>query len=140
MICSVCKTNNTKHQEAEACVQCGSDLKVHRLLVAMREGIQMKNEELILEQETPKKLSSIFIIFQIIPSILFLICTVFGIFVGMQFLTSLERAEFRQISRSAKFEMGFEQLQQMSSIIKQELNLIIEQRQENRKLPVSMHR
>ena len=100
----------------------------------------MKNEELILEQETPKKLSSIFIIFQIIPSILFLICTVFGIFVGMQFLTSLERAEFRQISRSAKFEMGFEQLQQMSSIIKQELNLIIEQRQENRKLPVSMHR
>ena len=134
MICPVCKTNNTKDQEDEGCVQCGSDLKVHRLLLAVREEIQMNNEEPSLEQAAPKKLSSILIIVQIIPSILFLICTVFGIFVGMQFLTFLKHAEFRDISRSAKSEIGIEQLQQMSSIIKQELNLIIDQRQENQVL------
>ena len=78
MICPVCKTNNTKDQEAEGRVQCGSDLKVHRLLLAVREEIQMNNEEPSLEQAAQKKLSSILIIVQIIPSILFLICTVFG--------------------------------------------------------------
>ena len=134
MICPVCKTNNTKDQEAEGRVQCGSDLKVHRLLLAVREEIQMNNEEPSLEQAAQKKLSSILIIVQIIPSILFLICTVFGIFVGMQFLIFLKHTEFRDISRSAKSEMGIEQLQQMSSIIKQELNLIIDQRQENQVL------
>ncbi len=134
MICPACSTNNTKYQDAEFCIQCGSDLKVHRLLLEVSEEIQMKNEELRSEEVAPKKLSSIFIILQIIPSFFFLICMVFGIFVGMKFLTFLEHAGSRDNYRSAKSEIGVAELQQMSSIIKQELDLIIEQRQENQAL------
>ena len=95
----------------------------------------MKNEITKPEQELQKKTSRLFIIFQIVFSILLLVCAVFGIFVGMRFLTFLDRAESHRSSISNKWsETGFEQLQQMNSTIKQELDLILDQRRENQAL------
>jgi hypothetical protein len=135
LICPVCKTNNTKAQNTEFCVQCSSDLKVHRLLYGVREEMQMKNEITKLEQELPKKTSRLFIIFQTVPSIILLVCAVFGIFVGVRFLTFLDRVESHRSSISNKWsETGFEQLQQMNLTIKQELDLIMDQRRESQDL------
>jgi hypothetical protein len=135
LICPVCKTNNTKTQDTEFCVQCGSDLKVHRLLYEVRSGIQMKDEITKPKQGLQKKTSGLFIIFQTVPSIILLVCAVFGIFVGMRFLTFLDRMESHHSSISSKwFEIGFEQLQQMNLTIKQELDLILDQRRENQAL------
>ena len=133
MICPVCKTNNTI-QDTECCVQCGSDLKVHRLLGEVREGIHMKNEITKPEQGLQTKTSRLFIIFQTVPSIILLICAVFGIFVGMRFLTFLDRVESHHTISSKWSEVALEQLQQMNLVIKQELGLILDQRRENQVL------
>jgi hypothetical protein len=135
LICPVCKTNNTRVQNTEFCVQCGSDLKVHRLLYGVYEEMQMKNEITKQMQELPKKTSRLFIIFQTMPSIILLVCAVFGIFVGMRFLTFIDREESHRSSLSNKWsETGFEQLQQMNLTIKQELDLIMDQRRESQYL------
>lgn len=86
--------------------------------------------------ETPKSAQPRWVfVFQMIPSILLLMCTLFGIFIGMRFLTFLEQEETHRISISNKWtETGFEQLQQMNATIKQELDLITEQRHENQVL------
>lgn len=128
MICPVCKTNNTK-SDMQYCIQCGSDLYVHNLLNELGETIQMKNE--IIETAS-KKLNWLLIIGQI-GSIVFLLgCAVFGIFVGIRFLTFIEHEEAYRISQANKrAEINYEQLQQMSYTIKQEFDLILEQRREN---------
>jgi hypothetical protein len=108
---------------------------VHRLLYGVCEEMQMKNEITKQEQELPKKTSRLFIIFQAVPSIILLVCAVFGIFVGMRFLTFIDREESHRSSISNKWsEIGFEQLQQMNLTIKQELDLIMDQRRESQYL------
>jgi hypothetical protein len=135
VICPVCKTNN-KNQDLECCVQCGADLNVHRLLFSVTEGLHMQNEELQLYKDA-KKLSRVFIVLQIIRLIALVICTVFGIFFGMQFLTFLGRSpDYTYVSES--FDKKFEQLQQMNSIIKQQIELIIDQRHENQALQAKL--
>ncbi len=131
MICPACNTQNT-HQGADRCVQCGSDLNVHRKLSELRTGMQMQNED--LKEAKATKSFNILMIMQIILSSLFLVCTVFSMFVGMQFLAFLKRAELQNNFRSTHFEIGYEQLQQMNSIIQKELDLIIDQRRENQAL------
>ena len=132
MICPACKTNNVTNPDTEFCVQCGSDIHLHRLLRVVREEMQMKNEAIRPEQETTKNKSSTLLAFQIIPSIVLLLCAVFGIFVGVRFLIFLEETESHRASISSKWsETGFEQLQQMNATIKQELDLILDQRREN---------
>ena len=115
-------------------MQCGSDIQVHRLLQDVHEELEevkMKNEIAATEEKSVKTSSRPFMVFQIIPSILLLICTVFGIFIGIRFLLFLEHAESRRVSISDKWsETGFEQLQQMNATIKQELDLILDQRRE----------
>jgi len=124
-----------KNQSIEFCVQCGSDLHIHRLLGGIREEILMKNELSKSEQTLPRQPSGLFIIFQIMPSILLLVCALLGIFVGMRFWTFLDHAESQRSSLSNKWsETGFEQLQQMNVTIKQELDLILDQRRENQAL------
>lgn len=135
MICPVCKTNN-KHQDLEFCVQCGSDLNIHRLLSSVTQGLDLQNEELKLAKDT-KKLSRVFIVLQIIRSIALLICMVFGVFFGIQFLTFLGHSS-DYVYVSDRFEKRFEQLQQMNSIIKQQIELIIDQRQENQALQAKL--
>ncbi|HBI21982.1 MAG TPA: hypothetical protein DDY37_05285 [Legionella sp.] len=134
MICPACKTNNTNHH-AECCVQCGADIQVHRLIQMVREEIHMKNDPVKPTQEAPKKASSLFIAAHIIPSVLLLVCAVFGIFVGMRFLAYIDRLDSHRVSISDKWsETGFEQLQQMNTTIKQALDLILDQRRENQVL------
>jgi hypothetical protein len=137
LICPVCKTKNTKNQDTEVdyCVQCGSDLYVHCLLQGVREKMKMQNGITNMEQQLPSKTSGFLIVFQVLPSILILLCAVFAIFVGLRFLTFLDRAESHRNTLSNKWsETGFEQLQQMNSTIKQELELILDQRRENQAL------
>ena len=134
MICPICKTNNTKNQDAEFCAQCGSDTYVHRLLQGVRAEMDI-NEEIKKVEQTVKKTSNLFMVFQAIPSILIFVCMVFGIFIGIRFLTFLDRVESLHASMSTKWsETSFEQLQQMNIIIKQELDLILDQRRENQAL------
>ena len=135
MICPVCSTNNTNNQSAESCVQCGSDFRIHQLLCKVREEIQVSNESTKVELLSEKKTSKFSVFFQTMPSILLLLCSVFIIFVGMRFLSFLEHTETQRSSIANKWsETGFEQLQQMNSVIKQELDLIIEQRRDNQVL------
>lgn len=101
-------------------------MEVHRLLHQVQEGIPMKNE-------TSK--STLLPIIQTAPSIILLICALFGIFVGMRFITFLDHTEIHRTSISDKWsETGFEQLEQMNATIKQELDLILDQRRENQVL------
>lgn len=132
MICPACKTNNTHNQHTEHCVQCGADIHVHRLLQIVQEKIQMNNDVILPEQALPQRTSNLLLLSQIIPSTLLLICAVFGIFVGVRFLSVIDRSESHRTSISAKWsETGFEQLQQMNTTIQRELDLILEQRREN---------
>ena len=95
----------------------------------------MTNDSSKSEHESTRKASSLIIASQIIPSTLLLVCAVFGIFVGMRFLTYIEQLDSHRVSLSTKWsETGFEQLQQMNSTIKQELDLILDQRRENQAL------
>ena len=95
----------------------------------------MKNDPVKPTQEAPKKASSLFIAAHIIPSVLLLVCAVFGIFVGMRFLAYIDRLDSHRVSISDKWsETGFEQLQQMNTTIKQALDLILDQRRENQVL------
>ena len=95
----------------------------------------MKDEIKKVEKSCLKKTSILFIAFQVIPATLLLVCVVFGIFFGMRFLTFLDLAESRRVTVSNNWsEIGFEQLQQMNAIIKGELDLILDQRLENKAL------
>jgi hypothetical protein len=138
LICPVCKTKNTK-QDSEVCVQCGSDLHVHRLLYGVSEEIQVKDEKIDAEKIGRKKLCNFFTAFQMVPAFLLLIAVIFGICVGMRFLQFLERAELQRTSQANKWsETGYEQLQQMHSIINKELDVILDQRRENQALQVKI--
>ena len=97
MICPACKTNNTNPLDAQYCIQCGSDLYVHRLLREISEAIQMKSEITKTEQESPKKLTWLFVVWQILPVILLMTCAMFGIFVGMRFLAFIDHEESYRI-------------------------------------------
>jgi hypothetical protein len=130
VICPVCKTNHSKDQQAEFCVQCGTDIHVHRLLKKVGEEMQMNNTA--LSEKRPTKMSIFSQCMQLIPPFLLVAGTGFGIFVGMRFLSFIEQAESQRTSLSTKWsETGFEQLQQMNATIKQALDLIIDQRKEN---------
>ena len=100
----------------------------------------MKDNVTKLEHAIPQKTSNLFILSQIIPSMLLLVCALFGIFVGLRFLSFIDRAQSHHTSISSKWsEIGFEQLQQMNTTIKQELDLILDQRQENQALQAKVH-
>lgn len=112
-------------------MQCGADLGVYRLLDNIREEIVVKDEIKPAETKSSQKGSGFLLTLQAIPAIILLICAVFGIFVGLRFLSFLDRAATQQSNISVKWaNTGFEQLQQMNSTIKEELDLIIEQRNE----------
>lgn len=135
MICPVCKTNNANFSDVQHCIQCGSDLYVHHLLHEVGEAIQMENEIVKTKQESPEKLAWLLIIGQIGPAILLVMCAVFGIFVGMRFLAFIDYEEYSRLSTAKKqSEVVFEQLQQMNATIKQEFDLILDQRRENQAL------
>jgi hypothetical protein len=129
LICPACKTNNTK-EGARSCVQCGSDLHVHRLLQRINKDIEMNDETI---NPVPKEKTSTFsIVSKTAPSIILLLCAVFVIFVGMRFLTFLESETSRRVFVADKWsQAGFEQLQQMNLTVKQQLDLILEQHREN---------
>ena len=129
MICPACKTNNINHQDTQNCVQCGSDLYVHRLLHKISEA-QVINE---IEKGSQKKSNWLFIVWQVIVPIVFLmVFTTFSIFVGMRVLAFIESSRIAVADKHS--EIGVEQLQQMSITIKQELDLILDQRRENQAL------
>jgi hypothetical protein len=138
MICPVCQANNCKDPNLERCVQCGVDLEVHKLLAKIKEGVQMKPENL-LNQEHQGKLSKILFITQVIPSILLLICSLFGIFVGFKFIGWLEQKDLNYKFNLIHSEMNGMELQQVISIIEKELNLIIEQKKENQDLRLKVN-
>ncbi len=74
-------------------------------------------------------------LFQMAPSILLLMMAIFGMFIGFQFLTFLDHEKTHRTNTADKWaDAGFEQLLQMNATIKQELDLIIDQRQENKHL------
>lgn len=145
MICPVCKTKHPTEPNTKVCVQCGSDLYVHSLLQELRQEMQMKNENKIENTETtntaasdkahPQKRSDYRIILHTIPSILLLICTLFGFFIGFRFLTFLDRLESHRNVVSEKWlETGLEQVKQLNTIVQQTLDLVLEQRKENQGL------
>jgi len=161
VICPACQTNNAHHPEATACTQCGSDLYVHHLLQKIREEVQMQanvtvsspntvsamhvaaapsavtEEVSSMKTTTPSssQTSRIDMIFQLLPTLFFLTCAVFGMFVGMRLLTFIEQETSQRTTLSNKWsEVGFEQLQQMNTTIKQELDLILDLRHENQML------
>jgi len=70
--------------DALQCTQCRSDLKVHRLLQTCREKINTP------KQNTSKE-NYLDIICQLLPTIFFLSCAVFGVYVGMRVLTFLHQ-------------------------------------------------
>lgn len=139
MICPVCHTKNIRDAHAECCIQCGSDLDVHRLLNIVGEDIQMNHKTTEHDSAPSKQNSKLFLFSQIIPSILLLILALFGLFIGMRFLDFLDKAERHKVSTSDKWsETGFQQLQLMNTIIKQELDLIIKQNNDNHALRTQM--
>ena len=129
MICPACKTINPKNESTESCIQCGSDLLVHHLLSEVREEMLAKNEVVKLSEQSqrnqgnqddlvrgqsPQKSSRFLTLLQILPPTLLLICTLFGLFIGVRLLTFLEHKSATQLSVSDKWsEAGFEQLLQI---------------------------
>jgi len=140
LICPACKTNNAPHKNIEYCVQCGSDLHVHRLLQTMHEETRMNKTINPSKQDIhhPKKMqlaTTFLVVMQTIVCLTLLTCTVFGIYVGIQFLNYIDNRESQQISAQEQwFQTGFQQLQQMNTTIKQELELIIDLHHENQVL------
>ena len=134
MKCPVCHTQNLDN-EKEHCTQCNSDLHVHRLLQQLQEKLISPTLPPVVPQYVLQKSSPWQLFFQIVPSILLLACALLGIFAGLRFLSTMDRMESHRTSLSNRWsETGFEQLEKMNTIIQQELNLILEQRQENVKL------
>jgi|GEM_PF-2105972 len=137
MICPVCKKNYHLEQRVTACVQCGTDLEVHHLLESVAQNIKhgeitmTKNAE-TLPTEKRSLYPRFFELLQIMPAILLLGCAALGIYVGLRFLNIVEDVELSHTKTTAQWsESGFEQLRQMTTTIKQELDLIIAQRDEN---------
>jgi len=129
LICPACHTKNTS---AEFCVQCGSDLEVHRLLCKVKEDSLMNKEVEQSPSPSPASPFDLSLFFQVIPSLVLLFCTVYGIFVGMRFLNFIDRTESQRVAFTSKFsETGLEQLKNMNNIMKQEFDLILDQRKEN---------
>lgn len=137
MICPVCKKHYNLEQRVQTCVQCGADLEVHHLLECVAQNI--KHGERPMTENThavPKVKPSIYPrfleLFQIMPAILLLGCAAFGIYVGLRFLNIVERVELPHTKTTTQWsDAGFEQLRQMTATIKQELDLIMAQRDEN---------
>jgi hypothetical protein len=128
LICPVCSTNN---QANEFCAQCGADLQVHHLLSEISEARPMERKL----GESKQKTSACLNFLQIVPAVLMLVCALFGIYVGMHFLMFLERAESQRSTVGMQLaQTSFAQVQQLNSIIKQELDLILEQHHENQSL------
>lgn len=135
MICPACKTNNASNQAAQYCIQCGSDLHVHRLLQGLREKIQMKSEITEPNKAITQSPKGFLWVWKTVPIILLLILTVWSIFVGMRLLAFLDHEDANRAAVYSKWtETGLEQLQQMSTIIHKELDLILDQRRENQAL------
>jgi cell shape-determining protein MreC len=115
---------------------------VHSLIEETRKEMLAKNEKTdfkikAAQQEQPeqKKSPRFFMLFQIMPSALLLVCTLFVIFVGMRLLTMLEQKTVQQTSLADKWsEVGFEHLLQMNKSVQQGIDLIQEQREENQAL------
>lgn len=135
LICPICKTHNTEESDAQVCTQCKSDLYLHRLLLKTREEIQMNNEAAILLNPQNKAPGLLLGFSQIVSPIIFIMCAIFIFFIGVRFLTLIDREDTHRISISNKVsETGLQQLQQMNAIIKQELDLIQDQYRENQAL------
>ena len=62
MNCPVCKIKNDLKEEF--CIQCKSNLVVHRLMLALKEGVIMNSEELSIMKQEPRKLIKIILICQ----------------------------------------------------------------------------
>ena len=134
MICPICGTNNSKTQgDIESCVQCGSDLNVHKLLAIIATEIKMKNAASKQQLAIDRANKSV-ILMQTIPTVLLLIGTLFGIFVGFKFLNFLDDKLNQPNLKSSGCMIEIDQLQQMSSIVAKQLDLIVEQRKENQGL------
>ncbi len=132
MKCPVCDTYNPD-TEKEHCTQCHCDLQVHRLLQQLQEKLISPTP--VAPPYIPQKTSPWQPFFQTALSILLLVCALLGIFVGLRFLSTIDRLESQRTSLSNRWsDAGFEQLEKMNTIIQEELNLILEQRQENLKL------
>jgi len=135
--CPVCKKHYHPEQRVKTCVQCGADLEVHHLLESVAQTI--KHGELAMKENAnvvPKVKRSLYPgfieLFQIIPAILLLGCATLGIYVGLRFLNIVEQVELSHTKTTDQWsESGFEQLRQMTTTIKQELDLIMAQRDEN---------
>ena len=139
MICPACKTNNS-NPNTEHCVQCGADLHVHQLLQDVRKTLHVSNNMTNREPILPQKTSTLVVVSQVVPSLLLLACALFGMFIGMRFLAFIDRADTHRSSIATKWsETGFDQLQQMNMTIKQELDLILDQRRENLSLQATVH-
>jgi hypothetical protein len=125
----------------ERCSQCNSDLHVHRLLQEVREGIQVRDlqgqSETILQSLSPVRGNQGYrfqVIFQTITTLSIVAGIIFCFYAGLRFLNFLDHeGSVPHTPVPAKWsESAITQLQQMNGIIKQELDIIVDQRNENR--------
>ncbi len=129
MNCPVCKIKNDLKEEF--CIQCKSNLVVHRLMESLKEGVMMTNEELSIMKQEPEKLIKIILIMQSLISILIMFFIVFNIVLEVKWSTFFKRQELHYLESSSKSEFDSKQLQQMIGIINDQLELIKAARSEN---------
>lgn len=103
------------------------------------ESSDVPKKEQMPHLQDKRSTATFYIASQIIPSMLLIICTVFGIYIGIRFLNFIELSELHRASQSEKWsETGLDQLQQMNAVIKQTLELVKEQRQINQALQATI--
>ena len=132
MNCPVCKIKNDLKEEF--CIQCKSNLVVHRLMLALKEGVLMTHEELSVMKKEPSKLIKIILILQSLTSILIIFFIVFNIVLEVKWLAFFKHQELHYLESSSKSEVGSKQLQQMLDLIAQQLELVKAERIENQAL------
>jgi hypothetical protein len=131
MNCPVCKIKNDLKEEF--CIQCKSNLVVHRLMLALKEGVLMTHEELSVMKQ-PSKLIKIILILQSLTSILIMFFIVFSIVLEVKWLAFFKHQELHYLESSSKSEIASKQLQQMFDLIAQQLELVKAERIENQAL------
>lgn len=127
MNCPVCNFKNSLGEEF--CIQCKSALTVYKLIDTLKGEVLMTNEELVKLKQDPHKLIKIIIMFQGFLILFLLLLNIGLVFKYLKFFKTHKSSSID----SLKIDLNSYD-KQILGIIATQLDLIKEQRKENKEL------
>jgi len=135
LICPVCTTNNKGSAQTSYCEQCGTDLQLHYLLDKVRGKCNMKDEKDTMNPSKQSITSKWMMTVHVLPYLIMIMLIVSVLFVSYFFVIGSKSSEAYHAALSAKLsKMQLAQMTDMDDTIREELSLIVDQRNKNKVL------